>query len=79
MDDPYRAPEVPADVPASDLPLTDPRVSRGARSPAFWIPIVIAVAIAFGLGLNFYHHHSNVIPDARADAGAATHFTPTLR
>ena len=76
--DPYRAPEVAPDVPIRNLPqTTDPlRTNREARmSTAFWVPI--ALALAFVIGLSYYYRHTDIVPNALADAGAVTASVPS--
>jgi hypothetical protein len=77
--DPYRAPEISPDVPARDLPATDPlradRIEPAGGMTALWVPILIA--LAFVVGLSYYYRHSDTVPNARADAGPVTHPAPS--
>ncbi len=76
--DPYRAPEVPADPTRRKLPETDPLpLDTEERRATFWLPIAIAVVLMIGLGYFFYGHVSNVGPNVRADSGAVTKSEPS--
>jgi hypothetical protein len=74
--DPYRAPEIPPDVPVSDLPETDPlHVEPTGKLAALWVPVAIALAFAAGL-IYLHYHHPNAAPSVHTSA--ALHSTPNL-
>ena len=73
--DPYRAPEVPADPTRHE---TDPvRVDLEERRPTIWLPIAIAIALMIGLGYYFYSYGGIGTSHVRADSSAVTKSEPS--
>ena len=76
--DPYRAPEMPADPTRRDLPKTEPRYVDAEETQAtIWLPIAIVIALLIGVGYYLYGHAWNTSPNMRAESGAVTKSEPS--